>query len=101
MLEGRTCAPRSPEEEARANSPAQRADAYALESSRGIRGDFDGALPDREAARTPSCIYVAARGGCLYALSRSGSDSPRALRARFSARRLRDVYDSARRHCSD
>jgi len=35
VLEGRTCAPRSPEEEARANSPAQRADAYAWRARAG------------------------------------------------------------------
>lgn len=100
VLEGRTCAPRSTQEEAVANRPAERADAYALEASGGIRTGCGRAPAPRDATRIPGCIYVAARGGCLYALTRSNAHSRRALRSVIVTPRLAEIYDDGRRSCA-
>ena len=101
VFKGRTCAPRTVEEEARANRPAERADAFALEQSGGIRTGCDDAASRSEAAREPGCVYVAARRGCLDALNRSRRSSPKALRETFPVPALRRAYAFAVSSCTE
>ena len=101
VFKGRTCAPRTLEEEARANSPAERADAYALEQAGGIRTGCEDAGSRFEAAREPGCVYAAARRGCLDALNGSRRSSPTASRQRFPVPALRRAYVFAVMSCAE
>jgi len=101
VFRGRTCAPRTVEQEARTNRPAERADAYALEQSGGIRTGCEDAGSRSEAAREPGCVYVAARRGCLDALNGAPRNSPKALRARFPVPALRRAYVAAVMSCTE
>lgn len=99
VFEGRTCAPRTAAEEARANRPAERADAYALEKSSGIRTGCGSAAPVPPAQQEPGCIYVAARSGCLYALDRSQANSRKAVREKIATPALLEIYEHAVDDC--
>lgn len=101
VFKGRTCAPRTVEQEARANRPAERADAYALEQSGGIRTGCDSGASRSEAAREPGCVYLAARRGCLDALNAAARSSPKALRERFPVAALRRAYNFAVMSCAE
>lgn len=100
VFKGRTCAPRSSQEEADANRPAERADAYGLEKSGGIRTGCGGAASSRGVEPEPGCTYLAARSGCLYALNRSKSNSPKAFREKMPGRALLEIYEFSFRDCA-
>lgn len=79
-------------------SPAERADAYALERSGGEREGCSQVAPGT-GADVPGCIYSAAFAGCMEGITGKPT-SPVSYREEFPEPELRKLYEQARADCA-